>query len=650
MTTFGFDVETTKFPNIHPWQPNSQLVMVQLADESGWAKEWVFNHKENDGSISQRQMIEEIRTHIKRATRLVGHNLKFDLNWLRELGINFDHCKLWCTQLTEYLLRGQKVFKGDLKLGALSKKYLSIDKIDKVKTYWDAGFETTEIPLKVLKPYGRQDVFNALAIYQRQVPLVRNQNLLPLVAVQNECTKSLSEIEYNGMLTNPEVAEKHLEELQEQVAVIDTELKMMVNEVEVNLGSKDHLSAFLFGGVVKTPGEEWKVKTYKFHSTYKPYKVMVETEISGLGFKPSAETKKEGVYTTDKGTIKYLKATNKKQRRAKTLLQERSVVAKAMQTLKGKTPDSGLINKTMPDNRVHGNYNQTVTITGRFSCSDPNLQNQPRGGTSPVKQIFIPRFDKIFGADGKQLEWRIAAYLSGDPVMLEEIEAGVDVHAENAIAIFGASPDDKDFKEVRTTAKIVTFRLLYGGSAYGFYMDSKMPNFSLKKWEDIVEKFYHKYKKLKQWQDRNFNLVWKSHGTLVNPTGRIFVFEKGPKGYSQAQVKNYPVQSMATADIIPLWMNIIYMRVKKAGLKSLLIGQVHDNILFDAVESEIDQLAKICTDAADHLPEYIKQVWGLDFNIPLSADIEIGDNYGQMEEYHAGLFSLLTDKPKTEAQ
>jgi DNA polymerase I-like protein with 3'-5' exonuclease and polymerase domains len=143
MRTLALDVETTKAPYLHPWQDESELVIVGLADETGWRKTWVFNHDEKVETQTQREMIDEIQHIIMTANRIVAHNLKFDINWMNEIGISYGHAKLWCTQVTEYLLNSQRI--GDLSLADLSKKYLNIHKIDRVKTMWDAGYETTEI-------------------------------------------------------------------------------------------------------------------------------------------------------------------------------------------------------------------------------------------------------------------------------------------------------------------------------------------------------------------------------------------------------------------------------------------------------------------------------------------------------------------------
>jgi DNA polymerase I-like protein with 3'-5' exonuclease and polymerase domains len=505
---------------------------------------------------------------------------------------------------------------------------------------WDAGYETREVPLRILLPYCEQDCINTLAIYQRQVPLVRLNKMEGLTAIQNECTRVLSTIERNGMVLDVEEAMRHVKALRLKLAVLDTDIKMVVG-YDFNLSSGPELSAVLFGGIIKRPREEWIIRELKSkpESTYKMRIVFDEEKVKGMGFAAGKkmETKKEGVYKTDKNTIKFLTAKTKTQRNLKKWLVERSGAAKALESLMGKD-GAGIINKVV-DGIVHPKYNMTVTKTGRLSSSDPNGQNLPREGTSPVKLSFRARLDFILECDISKAEWVGVAILCRDVVMMEEIRAGIDPHTENAKNFFGAKfdkngdPLTKKDSELRTIAKIMTFRLIYGGSAYSFYMDQKMPSLSKKKWEEIVEAFYAKYSGLAKWQAENIRMVYRNNGVLRNPTGRKFRFYKGPKGYRPQQVKNFPVQAFATADIMPLAMTIIYKRFKKAGFKSLMIGQVHDSILFDVYADEMEAIALMCRDVFRSLPEYVMQLWPeINFDLPMDGDAEYGESWGELNK------------------
>ncbi|MCK4822199.1 hypothetical protein KA005_40930, partial [bacterium] len=586
MKTIGLDVETSKSPYLHPWQDEAFLVAVGIVNEAGVTKTWVFNHSEVEPR-DQRVMIREIQEEISKADRIVGHNLKFDLNWMRKIGIVFDDCKLFCTQVAEFIITGQQI--GKLSLDDLSKKYLDVNKIDRVKPFWEAGWETSDIPINILLPYLEQDCINTLAIFQRQTPIIIEQEQENLIRIEMESTHILSAIECNGMKFNVVVAQAAADDMRAKLDKMDFDLRDAF-DFDIRLGSKQELSAALFGGIIKRDGKEYFPRKLKAYLTakemcpleYKSRKCVVETQLSGMGFVPGkgSQLKSKGYFSVDKTNIAQLVGKNKKQKLVKKLLTERSSLAQALSSLAGKNEDDdkGLIRKVQGDGRIHSQYNQTVAKTGRLSSKDPNGQNLPREGTSPIKEAIEPEFDFILAGDLSQVEWRAAAFMSQDPVMLAEIAAGVDPHRENAITVFEADPADegsKKFKEIRTVAKIVTFRLLYGGSAFGFWIDSKMPNYSKKRWEAIVEKFYSKYRGLKAWQDTNISTVYKNGGWMVNPTGRIFWFSKDTKGYDIRQIKNYPVQSLATADFMKLAMCIIYKKFIAAGYKSKIIAQVH---------------------------------------------------------------------------
>lgn len=234
----------------------------------------------------------------------------------------------------------------------------------------------------------------------------------------------------------------------------------------------------------------------------------------------------------------------------------------------------------------------------------------------------------ILDADLSALEWRVAAELCRDPVMIQEIVDDVDIHTANAIAIFG----DAKFRQ---EAKTVSFRLLYGGSAYAFFMDHRMPSFTQNKWNKIVEDFYAKYKRLKQWQDSNYSLVCKQ-GWYEAFTGRRWVFNKikqsnGALGYSRPSVCNYIVQGVSTGDIVPLCMIVINNRLKRLGISDAkIINQVHDSIVFDVSKKSLDTVGSTCYNVFREIPLLVKQYWNYDWITPMNGEVKIGPNWGDM--------------------
>lgn len=367
----GFDVETTKAPRHFPWSRGSYLVCLSLARDDGVTKSWLFNHPDNDKPMAV--SVSEIISEFKNAKRLVAHNIKFDLLWLLQYGFPIMPYRVYCTQVAEYLLRAQRAERGELTLEELSKHYGIPDKIDKVKAFWDSGYETDEIPSSILLPYCEQDCLNTLAIYQKQVgQLVRNKQI-PLATLQFELAKTLATIEYNGMMVDRILISKYQQEYGEKIEEIDKELLKLleeeagVNIAHFNMASRDDVSAALYGGVCKYPDTEIVTRELK-GGRIKEYerKCVREYEVKGLGFKPEGETAKEGVYKTDSETLKGLKCKTPAQRRFVSLIQERSKLAK----LKG-TYFDGLLDRMEEDGRVHPSLNQTIARTGRLTSSNP---------------------------------------------------------------------------------------------------------------------------------------------------------------------------------------------------------------------------------------------------------------------------------------
>jgi DNA polymerase I len=239
----------------------------------------------------------------------------------------------------------------------------------------------------------------------------------------------------------------------------------------------------------------------------------------------------------------------------------------------------------------------------------------------------------IMDADASGLEYRVAAELSQDQLMIQEIRDGLDIHTANAKSIFG------DIK-YRQDAKIFTFRLIYGGTAYAFYMDPKMPAFSLRKWETIVAGFYEKYSRLKAWQDENFALVCKQ-GFLQTFTGRIYKFDMkqqkdGSYAYERPSVCNYPVQGTSTGDIIPLVMVQVHKKLRALGLldRVKIINQVHDSIVLDLPRDLIDITARTCIEYFQKIPQSVKAYWGYNWVTPMDGEVKIGEvNWSEMPKY-----------------
>ena len=291
--------------------------------------------------------------------------------------------------VSEYLIRGQQ--RGtELSLKELSIKYGIPDKIDVVKEYWDSGYETNEIPLDILIPYGEQDVLNCQAIYYKQIPIIQAQMQSKIVKLRCESLRVTQQIEANGMKIDVDLCKSMSDEYASKIDEINKVLKQLIvdvlpelTDIDFNLGSNEHLSSILFGGIIYVDG---RVEG-KREGTTKKGKIGIRT--SGLGFVPrdGTETKKQGYYQVDNAQLSELKAKPKTPQYI--FLQCISDLSK-MEKMKTTYCD-GLLEKNI-GGIVHPTINECVTATGRYSSSNPNSQNLPREGTSPVKGIFITRY------------------------------------------------------------------------------------------------------------------------------------------------------------------------------------------------------------------------------------------------------------------
>lgn len=234
----------------------------------------------------------------------------------------------------------------------------------------------------------------------------------------------------------------------------------------------------------------------------------------------------------------------------------------------------------------------------------------------------------IVNVDFSGLEVVTAAWLSQDTVLMEEILNGVNIHSMNQEA-FGLP--------TRLVAKTLKFRILYGGTAFSF---SKDPNFTpvsknVGFWEDVIEKYYNKYRGLKKWHDQIIREATTTNH-VVSPFGRSFKFEmqkkwNGDMVWPVTDIKNYPVQGTG-ADIVCMSRVMIHKKFQRANLKSKLISTVHDSIVADATLDEVDTVCKIFYDEIAKTPEYLTKYFGCDFNLPLVGEVSVGPNMLDLTE------------------
>ncbi|MEO9209896.1 MAG: DNA polymerase I, partial [Ginsengibacter sp.] len=274
--------------------------------------------------------------------------------------------------------------------------------------------------------------------------------------------------------------------------------------------------------------------------------------------------------------------------------------------------------------RVHTNYGQAIAVTGRLSSNNPNLQNIPvrtaRG--REIRKAFIPRNKEysIISADYSQIELRIVAAISGDPAMSEAFRLGKDIHTATAAKVFNVSEEEVT-KEMRYRAKSVNFGIIYGQSAFGLAENIGVSRTEAK---EIIENYKKEFSHIQQYMDDTIQFC-KDNGYVQTLMGRkrwlkdINSSNFTVRGFAERNAINSPIQGTA-ADMIKLAMIDVQKEFQKNNFKSKMILQVHDELVFDAYQSEIETIKPIILSC-------MKNALKLPNDVPVEAELGVGDNW-----------------------
>ena len=657
-----------------PFQKDNQLVSVGINDDY-----FCMYHKTHtDFHLAKNYKV--IQGILDKTTLLIGHNLKFDLAWLYECGFKYEG-RVYDTMISEYiLLRGLKR-RLSLKESCLRRRIAQ--KLDIIDTYLkqDIGFE--RIPWNIVEKYGRQDIVATRALFDDQMKDLRlpiNKGLVPTLKMMNEFLLSLIEMERNGIYvdknTLKNVEEEFIKEHDELRTYIDKTIWHVMGDTPINPSSPEQLSWLIYGKKVKDK-KRWAItfnigidpftkrnkrrprfSKREFESTIKlqtgsifktiasqckscrgkgqiqkikvdgePYKNLSKCEmcigqgviysnteeLAGFRQKPrSVMDISEGGFKTDKITLmKLLDNASDELTEFINAITRYSAVDMYLKTFV-----AGIDNHTDDGGFLHPKFMQCVTATGRLSSRDPNFQNQPRGGTFPIRKVVKSRFENglIMEIDFSQLEFRTAVFLAQDKQGMKDIENGVDVHQYTA-DIIGVSRQD---------AKGHTFKPLYGGTT-GTDDEKRYYN-----------AFKEKYKGITDWHEELQTNAIK-YKVVKLPTGREYAFpyaqrQKWVGSSYGTQIKNYPVQGFATADIVPIACINIFNKMKELKLKSKLINTVHDSIVVDVSKEEMENVKKCLYGGCREVINSLKERYSIEFNVPLDTELKMGYDWLNLKE------------------
>jgi len=569
------------------------------------------------------------------------------------------------------LQRGQK---QPLSLEACAERYeLDTKKQDTLKEYFKKGYSTRDIPHDELAEYLSADLHATQQLSHKLMRQLQSSSsgLMDTVTLTNQVCVTLARIYQRGFKVDLDALENVRQEFEQEKCQLIDDLQVHVRKVmgdtPINLNSPEQLSWVIYGRKVidkhdwatlidpYMPDDEFRqlvaTRTQRMYRTNavqcptckgsgyirktkkngqpfaKPSKCP-ECDTSGFlfnstdtmaGFKfkpPTAKWASANGFSTSKNNLQLLEA-GAKSKGMDDAVDFLSKVRRlsAVDTYLSSFVD-GIKNYTKEDGMLHVSLLQHRTSTGRLSGANPNMQNMPRGGTFPVKKVFVSRFDggKILEADFAQLEFRAAAFLSQDEVAIEEVSTGFDVHAYTAKVISDAGQPTS-----RQDAKAHTFAPLYGATGFG----------RTKAEAAYYEHFTEKYKGVASWHSRLAKEAIETQ-KIKAPSGREYSFPdvvrkaSGRVSYF-TQIKNYPVQGFATGDIVPLALLHIDMLLN--NMQSCIVNTVHDSIVVDVHPEEERKVLDIIDMTNKELPNLITLRWGIKFNVPLLLESKIGPNW-----------------------
>ena len=390
------------------------------------------------------------------------------------------------------------------------------------------------------------------------------------------CLYALYEMEKNGIRVDGEALHQYGKKLRTRIEELTAEIHAMAGE-EFNINSPKKLGEFLF---------------------------------EKLGLKNGKKTKTG--YSTSAEVLEKLKNAH-------------PIIPKILEyrqlTKLNSTYAEGLAGYIRADGRIHGKFHQTVTVTGRISSADPNLQNIPTRMPlgREIRKVFIPEEGSVFvDADYSQIELRVLAHMSGDAALIAAYQADEDIHAITASQVFDVPLDQVD-STLRRKAKAVNFGIVYGISSFGLGQDLDI---SRKEAEGYIEKYFATYGKVKEFLDRTEEDAKKNGYTVTmfgrrRPIPELASSNFMTRSFGERAAMNAPVQGTA-ADIIKIAMVRVNRRLKEEHLQSKLVLQIHDELIIETKEEEVEIVQKILVQEMMH---------AADLAVPLLVDANVGDSW-----------------------
>ena len=509
----------------------------------------------------------------------VGQNLKYDIKVLSTYGMQVKG-RLFDTMLAHYLINPDMRHNMDV----LSETYLNYTPVSITELIGKKGknqLSMREVPLEEQTEYAVEDADITLQLAQKFAPELQEANTRELFTdIEIPLLRVLADMELEGINLDTGFLKSLSGALEEDIAALEAQIYEEAG-TEFNIGSPKQLGEILFD---------------KLKLVEKPKKT------------------KTGQYSTAEDVLSDLAKDHKIVR---AVLDYRGL-SKLKSTYVDALPEQ--VSKVT--GRVHTDYMQTVAATGRLSSNNPNLQNIPirteRG--RQIRKAFIPRNDEycLLAADYSQIELRIIAALSEETNMIESFKRGEDIHAATAAKVFQVPLEDVT-REQRSNAKTVNFGIIYGVSAFGL---SNQTDLSRSEAKELIDTYYKTYPRLRNYISEQIDFA-REHGYVQTVLGRrrylkdINGSNAVVRGAAERNAVNAPIQGSA-ADIIKIAMIRIHQKLSEENLKTKMLLQVHDELVFDVYKPELERVR-------DLIKSEMEQAYEL--AVPLVVDIGVGDNW-----------------------
>ncbi|MFH1984299.1 MAG: DNA polymerase I [Pseudomonadota bacterium] len=511
----------------------------------------------------------------------VGQNIKYDWIVLMNHGIALDGV-VFDTMLASYLLNPSKRAHNldQIALDFLGHRTI---RFEEVAGKGKDAVTFDRVPLAAAMPYACEDADITLSAYRVLLPMLAEHGLDELMTtIEVPLVPVLARMERAGVRVDRARLKQLSEVFASQLDKIETEIHHLAGE-DFNINSSQQLGRILF-------------------------------EVLGLPM--VKKTKKKTAYSTDVEVLTVLAERHDLPAmvlRHRTLSKLKSTYTDALQELIH--PETG---------RIHTSFNQTVAATGRLSSSDPNLQNIPIRTEEGrmIREAFIPREGwTLVSADYSQIELRLMAHCSEDPILIRSFQEGEDVHERTAMEVFQLLPGMVT-DDLRRQAKVINFGIIYGMSPFGL---SKALGISQKMARTYIDHYFNRYAGVKRYIDETIAEGRKT-GQTTTLLGRIRLLpdiaaaNRSVREFAERTAVNTPIQGTA-ADLIKLAMIRVDTAFREAGMASAMLLSVHDEIVFESPPEEVDA-------AMDRVRRIMESVWAL--RVPLSVNIGRGDNWADI--------------------